>query len=288
MIVAETEEAYRFVTQPDHAELAGRFAEHWGNDAFEAPEPYAAVVLAAYDHDDGWRAYDRHPHLGDDGAPVDFREMQADPWVGLYDEGIEAVADVDPYAGLLVSMHGAGLRNRRYGLSPNWPETRPAFRDFVDRQEARQEELARQIRERDERSRLSESELSLLATLHETGGPPESSETADSRLWRNYRLLQAWDTLSLSFCTTVSPPSYPTVDSVPTGAPGSASTLSIEALGGDAYRVDPYPFDVEPLEASVPARTVGKDAFDDEAGLFRAYYGADRETVTFALRRGGG
>ena len=286
MIVAETAEAYRFVTQPDHAELAGTFAEHWGNEAFEAPGPPAAVVLAAHDHDDGWRAYDRRPHLHDDGTPVDFREMSADPWVDLYDEGIEAVASVDPYAGLLVSMHGAGLRNRRYGLSPGWPETAPAFEAFVEREEERQVELARSVRDAEGPSRLDDVDLDLLAALHETGGPPDATLAAGSPLWRNYRLLQAWDTLSLSFCTSVSPPSYPKIDSIPTGAGGAEVSLSIEAEADGAFRVDPYPFDVDPLAASVPARTVAKDAFDDEAALFRAYYAATREPIEVTLRAG--
>ena len=297
VIVAETEGAYRFVTQPDHAELAGVFAERWGNGPFEAPEPYAAVVLAAHDHDDGWRAYDRRPHLHDDGTPVDFREMSAGPWTALYDDGIEAVASVDAYAGLLVSMHGAGLRNRRYGLSPSWPETQPGFVEFVEREEARQAELARRIRDADDvhaggderdgdgDARLSGADQELLSTLHETGGPPDGSLARESRLWRNYRLLQAWDTLSLSFCTSVSPPSYPAIDSVPTGEAGSEATLSIEALGEGEFGVEPYPFDEEPLSVSVPARTVPKDAFEDETSLFRAYYGAERETVALALRR---
>ena len=291
MIVAETEEAYRFVTQPDHADLAGRFAERWGNDRFDAPAPCAATILAAHDHDDGWIAYDRRPHLHDDGTPVDFREMSADPWIGLYHDGIEAVASVDPYAGLLVSMHGAGLRNRRYGLSPDWPETQPGFVAFVEREEERQAELARAIRDGNRRAddgepRLSEADVDLLSTLHETGGPPDESLAAGSRLWRNYRLLQAWDTLSLSFCTSVSPPSYPEVDSVPTGAAGSEVTLSVDALGTDEFGVEPYPFDVEPLDVSVPARTVRKGAFDDEDGSFEAYYRADRAPIEVSIRRG--
>ena len=284
MIVAETEEGYRFVTQPDHADLAGQFAERWRNDRFDAPAPYAACVLAAHDHDDGWAAFDRRPRLHDDGTPIDFREMPAEPWVDLYDDGIEAVAEADPYAGLLVSMHGAGLRNRRYGLSPNWPETQPGFRAFVERQTARQEELARKLRAGGGSSRLSESDVDLLSAMHETGSAPEDT---DSRLWRNYELLQAWDTLSLSFCTSVSPPSYPEVGSVPTGVPGTEVTLTVEALGDGAFCVDPYPVDVEPLEVTVPARTVRSAAFDGETSLFEAYYEAERETMAFRIRRDG-
>jgi len=291
VIVAETADGFRFVTQPDHAALAGQFADHWGNDAFEPPEPAAAVALAAYAHDDGWWPYDRRPHLDSDGRPVDFREMPAATWVDLYDEGIDSVVDLDAYAGLVVSMHGTGLRRQRYGLSPSWP-TPPGFDAFVDRQERRQARLVRALHAGEVSSPVavdhgahstSEADVALLSALHETGVAPDGTA---SRLWRNYELLQAWDTLSLSFCTSTSPPSYGEIASVPTGADGSEVTLSVEPSDEGAFRVTPYPFDVDPLVVSVPTRHASADAFDDEGGLVRAYFDGGRETLTFALRSG--
>jgi hypothetical protein len=285
MIVAETADRFRFVTQPSHADLAGQFADRWGNDDVAAPEPDAAMSLAAYAHDTGWQDYDRRPHLADDGRPVDFGEMPADPWIDLYDEGIDAVVGLDAYAGLLVSMHGVGLRNQRYGLSPSWPETPPEYRSFVDRQESLQARLAEELCDE---GRLSVSDVELLSVLHESGAVPDvrthTSADVESRLWDNYTLLQAWDTLSLSFCMTHSPPSYGEISPVPTGDP-TTDTLSIEPLGDDAFRIDPYPFDASPLVVSVPARTVPKDSFQDEEELVRAYYRADRELLEFTLRR---
>lgn len=277
MLVAETPEGYRFVTQPDHAALAGRFADAWGNEAFDRPEPLASVAIAAHRHDDGWAAYDRRPHRHDDGTPVDFTELPPSTWIDLYADGIESVVDLDPYAGLLVSMHGSGLRRRRYGLSPGWSDTPAAYADFVGREEARQRRLAGELLEA---GRLSAGDESLLATLHETGSPPDESE---SRLWRNYRLLQAWDVLSLAFCTTVEPPGYDGIGPVPTGSGAPDATLTVESLGDDRFRVEPYPFDAEPLVVWVPARTVRRDAFEDESGLLEAYYAAGAECVTYVL-----
>lgn len=278
MIVAETETGYRFVTQPAHAALAGQFADRWGGTRFDTPTPRAAMSLAAHRHDDGWIPYDRRPHLDDDGTPVDFRETPPEDWIPIYDRGVDAVASVDPYAGLLVSMHGTGLRRRRYGLSPSWQDTPEPFAGFVDRQERRQAGLARQLRE--DGDRVTDADLAALSALHEAGEPPEGTE---SRLWRNYRLLQGWDTLSLAFCTTVTPPSYPEVGHVPTAMGSADASLSIETLGDGAFRVDPYPFDVDPLDVSVPARSVDADAFDDESTLIEAYYAAPRTVETFTL-----
>jgi hypothetical protein len=304
MIVAETAEHYRFITQTDHAELAGQLAQRWGNDEFERPTPYPAVVLAAYNHDDGWWEYDRRPHLDEDGEPINFTGISADPWVDLYDEGIRTVVEMDRYAGLLVSMHGSGLRRRRYGLSSSWPDTQPAFEAFVERQENLQARLADELLdgasggEDDGASetgaahgtgdeRLTELDAAVLSTLHERGHPSDSGGSRGSRLWCNYKLLQAWDTLSLAFCTTESPPGYDPIDDVPTAPDGADESLSLTPLGDGEYRVEPYPFDPPSIEVSVPTRTVRKADVNSEESAIRAYYGAPREVETFTLRRDG-
>jgi hypothetical protein len=40
MIIAESHEHYRMITQNDHGDLAGQFAAHWGNDKFARLKPY--------------------------------------------------------------------------------------------------------------------------------------------------------------------------------------------------------------------------------------------------------
>jgi hypothetical protein len=283
MIVAETDGGFQFVTQPAHARLAGQFADRWGNERFDRPDPLVPTLIAAYEHDTGWQGYDRRPHLDGGGRPVDFREMPAETWIDLYETGIEAVVDLDRYAGLLVSMHGAGLRNRRYGLSPSWPETPAAFEAFVDREEDRQSRLLAAIREEGQGG-VSETDAELLAALHGSGSPPEATE---SRLWTNYRRLQAWDTLSLAFCVTDSPPGYTEISGVPAGD-GEDATLSVEALGDGAFAVDPYPFEVSPLTVTVPVRTVERAQFESDWDLVRAYYRAPSEMQSLTVRRSAG
>lgn len=281
MIVAGDADRVQFVTQPDHAALVGHFADHWGNDAFARPEPSPAVAIAAHVHDDGWFDRDRRPYLRNDGTPEDFTEVPPETWISLYEEGIDAAADLQPYAGLLVSMHGAGLRRRRYGLSPSW-QPDPAYADFVDREEDRQRALADELSSDESAAMLSVADRELLSTLHETGTPPED---VDSRLWRNYALLQAWDSLSLSFCHAVAPPKYASVGPVPTGPSGREVTLTVEPLGEDSFGVEPYPFDVDPLVAHVPVRTIPRKSFADERALVSDFYAADRVSRTFSLER---
>jgi len=293
VIVADLGDRYQFVTQPAHAELAGQFADHWGGAATR-PDAFESLVLAAYLHDVGWEAYDRRPRLDGDGDPVDFRGMPADPWIPLYEDGIEAVVDLDTYAGLLVSLHGAGLRNQRYGLSPEWPETPPEFEAFVEREERRQRELFDELLADDGDDPgglpLSPDATATLAAMHDPDRVPDDDA---GRLWDDYRRLQAWDALSLSFCITDSPPGYGTIEAVP-GANGGTVTLSVTrteaaGAGGGEFTVDPYPFDTAPLTVNVPVRTVEKSVVeragvDDGASVARTYYGVGRETRTITLR----
>lgn len=277
MIVAETADAYRLVTQPDHAALAGQFADRWGAEPFESLTPSPAVALAAHHHDAGWTAYDRRPRRSEDGSPRTFTEVPAAEWTELYERGIDAVADLDAYAGLLVSMHGSGLRRRRYGLSPTWPDTPEAFRAFVEREEARQTRLAERLRAD---GALSDADRSLLATLHETGSYPDGTT---SRLWHNYALLQAWDSLSLLLCLQADPPAEDAVESVPT-RPGEDVTLTLRSSADGSVTLDPYPFDASPIRVTVPARRIPNRAYEREDALIDAYYAAPRETLAFDLR----
>jgi hypothetical protein len=54
MLRLETETGWWLVTHPDHARLAGAFAQRWGNDLFLPPEPRENVLRGIARHDDGW------------------------------------------------------------------------------------------------------------------------------------------------------------------------------------------------------------------------------------------
>ncbi len=281
VIVTETPDAFRFITQPDHAQLASQFARHWGRKDFEIPSPFKSVVLAAEIHDDGWFQYDRRPRLTVDGSPENFTELDGSTWIDIYERGIAHAVETDRYAGLLVSMHGTGLRRRQYGLSPSWPDTPQAFREFVAREESRQRELLSSMVNDAGKDHISEADERFLADLHETGTGPEES---DSLLWRNYRFLQSWDTLSLACCTTPSPPGRHVIGNVPK-TPGEGSiSLTLGTADDNVITVDPYPFTSEALPIRVPIRVVDKSEFSTADGLLDAYYAQGREDLAYTLR----
>src|SRR5687768_416692 len=97
------------VRQVDHQEQCGAIAAAWGNAAFARPEPYGPLAAAAAVHDEGWRAWEEAPLVGEDGAPVDFPQIDRPTHVALYREAIAAAVARDPRTGLIVSLHGQGL-----------------------------------------------------------------------------------------------------------------------------------------------------------------------------------
>ncbi|HXG36180.1 MAG TPA: DUF3891 family protein [Dehalococcoidia bacterium] len=160
------------IRQTDHSQLVGKFAAHWGNENFARPEPYESVVRAAVYHDYGYLRFETSPCLDTEkGTPYEFRTLPYEPkQFESYQWCIDWLSDIDPYSGLLVSMHRTGLWKGRYEKIAhpagryNPQGLRSEIVEFVERHEAKQQ---------------------------------EQQESVDKQgLWTNYQLLQVWDLLS--------------------------------------------------------------------------------------------
>lgn len=278
MLVAAREDGYRIVAQNEHATMAGRFADRWGNERIDPPKPTAAMRAAGYTHDNGWWTWDLYPHLDAEGAPVNLFEVPTASWEQFYERGIETAVELDPYVGLLVSMHGSGVRRQRYGTAPSMPDRSDEYAAFVDREETRQRRLAADLRGSDRYGAyVTDAAVEMLETLHETG-----SYDGDTPLWRSYCLLQLWDRLALHFCL------YPTLESttlgpVPTDA-DEWDDVEVTAVDATTVSLDPYPFDVDPLVVPVRQRTIPNREYATPADLRTTYYGADLRTTEFTLQ----
>ncbi|WP_254547018.1 DUF3891 family protein [Halomarina pelagica] len=278
MLVANREDGYRIVTQNEHAAMAGRFADHWGNERFDAPNPTAAMRAAGYTHDNGWWTWDLYPHLGTDGAPINLFEVPAAKWEQFYEVGIENAVTMDPYVGLLVSMHGSGVRRRRYGTAPSMPDRSEEYAAFIAREESRQRRLAGDLRGSDRYGAfVTDGAVEMLDTLHETGG-----YGGDNALWRGYCLLQFWDRLALHCCLPARLESA-TLGPVPVSSDDGTTDVDVAPEDGTTAALDPYPFDVDPLVVSVRERTIPEREFVDETDLRSAFYEADLRTTAFTL-----
>ena len=114
MIVRDRGDSWQVVMQTDHADLSGAFARAWA----EQRPGHESLVTAAERHDDGWAVWEQAPRVDGTGTPVNFLEVDVRSHLAFYRAGIAAITDEDARAGLLVSMHGAGIYRQRYGLDP--------------------------------------------------------------------------------------------------------------------------------------------------------------------------
>ena len=121
MILQERIDHLLVIRQTDHALLSGFLAREWGNADFKRPELFESFCLAAREHDNGWGEWEQSPQLDPKTRlPYTFMSIPTEQHVALYDRGIERIIKVDPYAGLLVSMHCTGLYDRARATLPGF------------------------------------------------------------------------------------------------------------------------------------------------------------------------
>ena len=244
MIVRDAGDAWHVVLQTDHAELSEEVARAWAD---RGPR-HESVVLAARRHDDGWATWERSPMVDGDGKPVTFLDVHVPAHLAFYRAGIAAVSDEDPYAGLLVSMHGAGIYRQRYGSDPTLALTRaPEVQALVD-------------------AFVGEQESAYPARTVQVG-VDEELRLAD------YQRLQWFDRFSLAFC--------PREWGLP-GEPFELGSFRFEPAGAWRSRVSPWPFAAAEVECSLVRRLVPKRSWRQEE--FReAFYGLPSERVAIEI-----
>ena len=258
MIRIETDAGWTLIEHREHARLAGRIAAHWGNDEFAAPEPRADVLEAVTRHDDAWVVRDALPFLTREGRPGAFsqelvgkygafEEIDFADYLAVRERATEAVAADNPYAAIIVSMHTFELVASQTDPQALSEWDRKLRRRFLDGQLHRQVELIG----------LLEGRMS----LNEELGPAE--------VLRAFEFLEACDSLSLAACVR-----YPGPISMRHAHPrrdGTVAELVCTPLGGDTYRVAPYPFDKDELNFEAPCRNVAAKTFSDGAAFSAAY-----------------
>jgi hypothetical protein len=263
MLVRDAGDAWQIVLQTDHADVSAQLADAWGGPGFARPEPYDALVRAARRHDDGWATWEQQPRLDAAGAPQSFVTVPAPVHLAFYRAGVECIADEDPRAGLLVSMHMSGLYRERYGVMPTPPrqlgeDVRDLVDAFVEQEEDRQVALRRML------------------------------EADESWRWTSYALLQVFDVVSLYFgLAHVEVGDAGACEGVPTADGRDPVRIAIEPLGPWRVRFEPYPFLEDSVALTMRRRLVRKPKRgwpDDDA--FRADLAATPvETVRIFVQR---
>jgi hypothetical protein len=252
--------ALTLIGQTDHSRLVGQLAAHWGNRDFEIPKPYDAVVRAATFHDYGWLRYETSPLIDtQSGKPYPFLQVpMTTQQLGAYQWSLDWMADIDPYSGLVVSMHRTGLWQSRYGTIKH-----PAGRYNL--------------------SKLS-PEVQALITHNEAWQQRQRATLDAKGVWTNYRLMQVWDLLGLYFCCQE--PYDDHIEPVPqsyAGADDEGVRLSLKPVAPRRVAFEPYPFDVRPCRVQLAFRTVPRSTFEDVEAFRRAWFQADVGLFEFEL-----
>ena len=272
MLRLETKTGWWLVTHPDHARLAGAFAEHWGNERFQAPEPRANVLKGIAKHDDGWAARDAAPQITRQGKPSafstelvgkysGFEEIDLADYLAVRDSAVRLIAEEDAYAALLISMHTYSLLSEHSDRSTIAPQELPLLDDFLERQKEFQGML---------RLRISEE------------GGFTAAVPSDETVLDHFRLLQAADYLSLLTCVDFRQPSH-LLHPLPLRG-GGHSRIEVHSAGPREFVLDPFPFAESSLTFKFPARHVTGKAFALHSQLQRAFGSAPIETLSVTVR----
>lgn len=271
MLRLESPTGWWLVTHPDHARLAGDFAEKWGNAHFRSPQPRERVLHGIRTHDDGWAARDAHPSITREGKPSAFsvelvgkysafEEIDLADYLAVRDRAVRLIAEADPYAGLLISLHTENLLTARADRATIAPHQLPLLDEFLAAQARYQSALMERIR----------ADESL---------PP--LERDPQTIQEHFRLLQACDNLSLLSCVDYAAPAH-LLHPLPL-RDGSTSEIRVLRVAPRHFRLDPWPFAVPKLEFSFPARHLTGQRFASSPDFATAYAAAVPSALAVTL-----
>jgi len=267
----ESDSGWWLITHPDQARLAGDFAAAWGNSQFRKPAPRARVLKGISLHDDGWAARDAHPTITRQGKPSAFstelvgrysafEEIDLEEYLQVRDRAVRIVAEQDPYAGLLISMHTYNLLTAHADRSTIATEGLVLLDAFLVRQQIYQNELRTSI--------AADPALSVI-------------EKSEQTIIEHFRLLQACDNLSLLTCVAYASPAH-LLHPLPLNN-GAAVEVQVMPLASRHFRLAPWPFQETELTFSLPARHVFGKYFADSAALEAAFRSVPLEHLTVIL-----
>jgi len=271
MLRMKSETGWWLITHPDHARLAGAFATAWGNARFRRPEPRTRVLHGIATHDDGWAARDAHPTITREGKPSAFstelvgkysafEEIDLAEYLAVRDRAVRIIAEKDPYAGLLISMHTYNLLTEHADRSTIAPGDLGLLDAFLEKLRAYQAELRAKI------------------AVDDSLAPAEKAEQS---IFEHFRLLQACDNLSLLTCVAFDKPAH-LLHPLPLND-GATSEVQVEALGPRHFRLSPWPFEEKELVFSFTARHVAGNIFGSSAELEAAFHAAPEQTLAVTL-----
>jgi hypothetical protein len=222
-------------------------------------------------HDDGWAPRDAHPSITRQGKPSAFstelvgkysafEEIDLEEYLAVRERAVRIIAEDDPYAGLLISMHTYSLLTAHADRSTIASDGLLLLDEFLARQREYQDEL---------RSAIGRDE-----TL-------SSSQKSAQTITDHFRLLQACDNLSLLSCVAFDAPAH-LLHPLPLNEGGTAE-VQVSPIAPRHYRLDPWPFSEQELTFHFPARHVAVKVFRSSSELESVFVEAEEVRLAVTL-----
>lgn len=178
-------------------------------------------------HDDGWAQRDAHSSVTRQGKPSAFstelvgkysafEEIDLEEYLSVRDCAVRIVAEEDPYAGLLISMHTHNLLTARADRSTIAPQELELLDAFLDSQRTYQEKLRAAI--------AADDSLAV-------------REKTEEAILEHFRLLQACDNLSLLTCVAFESPAHLLHPMALNG--GGASEVKVIPVAPRCFQLEP-------------------------------------------------
>src|SRR4029077_3933328 len=115
---------------------------------------------------------------------------------------------------------------------------------------------------------------------------------SDEEIWTNYEYMEVFDQLAQFVCNRyplnskwrkLGPTNTLNDVDVPTKQGNEAVKINIDTVSEHRAILCPYPFDVDPLVVSFPARLVPKKSYSSPEEFLQDFYTAERSFVSYTL-----
>lgn len=220
------------MTMDQHTAFADRLADVFGNETFTSVTDESVRYVIAH-HDAGWRPVDAQVLINPDtGLPYHLTQTPFE-YTSKTMRGSPAFnAKHSALAGLLSSMHTAGLLNGQYGNAPP---------GILARLQGENKAFA---------ERVLEDQLE-----HQKEMRPKLDISEDD-LWTAYKQLQFFDTLSLYFhCKGEGTRGQIEIHNVPVRE-GDDVTITVAEREDGVYTATPFPFNTNGVDVYFEGRWI--------------------------------
>lgn len=257
MIVQVRREGLRLIRQHDHALAAGELAHAWRTASGVLP---FRLVTAVGLHDLAWRELDREPGYDPEtGRPLAFDSYPLGPKLRAYGAGIDEMEAVDPWIGLLGSLHYSSFLD---------DEAAPRF---LASERKRQDRLRKRLAGR---SGAEDPGIGREVAREGEAIPPDAGRGPPASPERHLRWLKFFDGLSLRIC--LSPPAVPDAG-LPSwlhrrgvlSSPGG-DRIAPRWQGDDRVELGSAPL-AGPVTLEIPVRDLPERSYPDADALERAW-----------------